>query len=131
MLFRSDAKVEAKAEPHPPEAKVSKASAKRGRRMPTKQTPAAGPSAVLPSQPSQEAAAEQDAALILSGSPSQTKKKGRKKGPSKAELKKARAEKWKKWCEARKWISQYDPGYRQEAGDVVAHRSDGESRFHL
>ena len=133
LKLNSDAKVEAKAEPRPPEAKVSKASAKRGRRMPTEQTPAAGPSAVRPFQPGQEAAAEQDAALIPSESPSQTKKKkkGRKKGPSKAELKKARAEKWKKWCEARKWISQYDPGYRREAGDVVAHRSDGESGSHL
>ena len=131
LKLNSDAKVVTKPEPCPPEAKVSKASAKRARRMPTKQTPAAGPSAVLPSQPGQEVAAEQDAALIPSESPSRTKKKGKKKGPSKAELKKARAEKWKKWCEARKWISQYDPGYRQEAGDVVAHRSDGESRSHL
>ncbi|KAM5535129.1 hypothetical protein V8D89_011215 [Ganoderma adspersum] len=124
LKLNSDAKVEAKPEPRPPEAKVSKASAKRGRRMPTKQTPAAGPSTVLPSQPGQEAAAAQDAAPIPSESPTQTKKKGRNKGPSKAELKKARAEKWKKWCEARKWIRQYDPGYQQKVGDVVAHRTD-------
>ncbi|PIL33863.1 hypothetical protein GSI_03569 [Ganoderma sinense ZZ0214-1] len=124
----SDVKVETKPEPSPPKAVVSKATAKRGRRMPTKQTPAAAPSTTLPSRAGQKADEEQDATLTLSADPSagpsKAQKKGGNKGPTKMELKKAREEKWKKWCDARKWIRQYDPGYKQKVGDVVAHRSD-------
>lgn len=55
-----------------------------------------------------------------------TSKKAAEKGPSKRETKE-REKRWKAWCDERKWIRQYDSGYKQKVNDCELHRSDGTS----
>ena len=93
--------------------------------MTTKQAPVAGPSTVSPSRDGQEVAGEQDGTSTPSERPAEATKKGKKKGTSRM-VRRARVERWNRWCEERKWISQDDPSYKQIVGDIVAHRSDGE-----
>ncbi|KAI1785191.1 hypothetical protein LXA43DRAFT_1100596 [Ganoderma leucocontextum] len=126
--LESEVKVEAKSEANR-EAGPLKAPTKRGRRMITKQPPLVGPSLAPTPRDGQETAEGRGGVPTPSESSSKiTKKKGGDKGPSRA-VKKAREEKWKRWCEARKWIHQHDPGYKQKVGDVVAHRSDARSYY--
>ncbi|KAI0737610.1 hypothetical protein C8Q80DRAFT_314609 [Daedaleopsis nitida] len=49
----------------------------------------------------------------------------------KLRLRKDREEKWKKWCEARRWEKKDDPEYRQKVGSKEVHRSDAMSYFRL